>query len=398
MTVSFLLLWNAALVMAAGVPTRGGIDHNRNSQEAAMNMQSNGELGETTKQEQECTVQLDGSCVVSSKIKGDDTVASNLVIPPLPVPNKYGYVETLYGEKQKISGIGNRKVTEVTKERFQRMHEYMYTSVYGAPENNDNNDDDSIDWKNECRNNDELCTYWAATGECVNSASYMIIDCAPACYTCDKLIFENRCPIPLNVSEYDIWKHTNALNAMFEDIVSNDSYYSKQYGAITVLLRPGMKPNLHSTDDSTTTTAITNTTAIEDSPWIVMIDNFLTPKECNTLIRLGAKNGYEISTDVGIRQVDGTYSAVQSKGRTSSNTWCQNDECYFHPDTQNVLHKIANLTAIPIVNSEYLQLLKYNVGQFYNQHHDYVDHDIDRMQGVRIVTVFLYLNDVKKGK
>jgi hypothetical protein len=30
-------------------------------------------------------------------------------------------------------------------------------------------------------------------------------------------------------------------------------------------------------------------------------------------------------------------------------------------------------------------------------HHDYIEHDIERPQGVRILTVFLYLNDVEEG-
>jgi tRNA nucleotidyltransferase (CCA-adding enzyme) len=30
-------------------------------------------------------------------------------------------------------------------------------------------------------------------------------------------------------------------------------------------------------------------------------------------------------------------------------------------------------------------------------HHDYIAHNIDRQQGVRILTVFLYLNDVVGG-
>ena len=32
------------------------------------------------------------------------------------------------------------------------------------------------------------------------------------------------------------------------------------------------------------------------------------------------------------------------------------------------------------------------------QHHDFIDFHTKRAQGVRILTVFLYLNDVEKGK
>jgi prolyl 4-hydroxylase len=49
------------------------------------------------------------------------------------------------------------------------------------------------------------------------------------------------------------------------------------------------------------------------------------------------------------------------------------------------------------VNSEYLQFLKYDVGPFYQQHRNFIAFQVDRLPGVRIMTVFLYLNDVEEG-
>ena len=40
---------------------------------------------------------------------------------------------------------------------------------------------------------------------------------------------------------------------------------------------------------------------------------------------------------------------------------------------------------------------KYEVGQFYNPHHDYIGHQRDRQPGPRILTFFLYLTDVEEG-
>mmetsp|Transcript_21995 Transcript_21995/g.54352 ORF Transcript_21995/g.54352 Transcript_21995/m.54352 type:complete len:125 (-) Transcript_21995:298-672(-) len=51
----------------------------------------------------------------------------------------------------------------------------------------------------------------------------------------------------------------------------------------------------------------------------------------------------------------------------------------------------------PEENYEYLQLLEYQETQFYGSHHDYIEHHTQRAQGVRILTVFLYLNDVEEG-
>ena len=131
-------------------------------------------------------------------------------------------------------------------------------------------------------------------------------------------------------------------------------------------------------------------------PWIVVLENVVTPEESQTLIDLGAVIGYELSKDVGKRLFDGTFEASQSERRTSTNAWCYK-KCYDHPVTKRVLERIENLTGIPEMNSEYLQLLKYEEGQFYRQHHDYIPHNLQRPQGVRILTVFLYLNDVEAG-
>jgi prolyl 4-hydroxylase len=52
---------------------------------------------------------------------------------------------------------------------------------------------------------------------------------------------------------------------------------------------------------------------------------------------------------------------------------------------------------IPANNSEDLQLLRYEKGQFYRTHHDYIPHQVDRQCGPRILTFFLYLSDVEAG-
>ena len=74
-----------------------------------------------------------------------------------------------------------------------------------------------------------------------------------------------------------------------------------------------------------------------------------------------------------------------------------NDECYKDPFAQSAAAKIEALTGVPEANSEYLQLLRYSTGQFYRTHHDYIGHHVQRPSGPRILTAFLYLNDVEAG-
>ena len=40
---------------------------------------------------------------------------------------------------------------------------------------------------------------------------------------------------------------------------------------------------------------------------------------------------------------------------------------------------------------------RYKVGEKYAQHHDYLDLQLERNQGARMLTVYMYLNDVTAG-
>ena len=129
---------------------------------------------------------------------------------------------------------------------------------------------------------------------------------------------------------------------------------------------------------------------------VITIDDFITDDECERLIELGAHEGYERSADFGAKKFDGTFEAKKSETRTSENTWCFGD-CFRDPLAQSALKRIELLTGVPDSHSEYLQLLKYETGQFYRTHHDYIEHDREKRQGPRVLTAFLYLNDVEAG-
>ena len=52
---------------------------------------------------------------------------------------------------------------------------------------------------------------------------------------------------------------------------------------------------------------------------------------------------------------------VVSPVRTSRQAWCQPGiatECYNHPLTRRVAERVANLTGVPVVNSEFFQVLR----------------------------------------
>jgi prolyl 4-hydroxylase len=201
--------------------------------------------------------------------------------------------------------------------------------------------------------------------------------------------FDQRCPYDPDAPTI---LNPGDVHQLFQNITTLPEYAIYEPRILSMPNPPRRK-----TDDTTTTHDHDHDDdEIKDGPWVVTLENFLTDEECDTLINLGAVEGYKVSQDVGKRKFDGTYEGHINSGRTSTNAWCLK-ECFHDPVTQRVLNKIVNVTGVPDENSEYLQLLKYEVGQFYQQHHDYIGHHVQRTEGVRILTVFLYLNDVEAG-
>jgi prolyl 4-hydroxylase len=172
------------------------------------------------------------------------------------------------------------------------------------------------------------------------------------------------------------------LNEFFTNITTLESY---QQFEPNVLSRPSYLPG--DTEESTN---------YQIGPWVVVLENVVSQEEAELMIELGRVEGYERSEDVGELKFDGTIESNVNDGRTSTNAWCQND-CYKNETAKRVIERVTNITNIPEENSEYLQLLKYEVGQYYQTHHDYIDYDKERQSGVRMITVFLYLNDVEEG-
>jgi len=59
-----------------------------------------------------------------------------------------------------------------------------------------------------------------------------------------------------------------------------------------------------------------------------------------------------------------------------------------------ISHAYYAFKGIPVQNYEDVQLLKYEKGQYYSAHTDYIPY---RIEGPRIATLFMYLNNVTEG-
>lgn len=141
---------------------------------------------------------------------------------------------------------------------------------------------------------------------------------------------------------------------------------------------------------------------VSNDPPIIVFDKFLNNETIEAFLNYGAGK-YKRST--GLLIEDGKYKSTTTEIRTSQNTWCQTNECINNIHIQNMTEQISAMLNIPSLNFEFAQMLYYfpciegeeKNCSFYKRHHDFIQEDTERMQGPRIFTLFMYLNDVDKG-
>mmetsp|Transcript_17716 Transcript_17716/g.35351 ORF Transcript_17716/g.35351 Transcript_17716/m.35351 type:complete len:539 (-) Transcript_17716:504-2120(-) len=245
-----------------------------------------------------------------------------------------------------------------------------------------------------CRNKNKYCASLAAAGFCEaeygddlggnegeeSLYNFMMKECAPACQSCGLLYDEDLIWSCTPDTETNVFGEGD-LNHFFKRVVGEASFEG--------VIVPEYYVNIHSRPAHPENGKSPNEKNYHLGPWIVTLDGFLTDEECDRLKQLGSLEGYARSELEDADAEDDTY-------RTSTNSWCQN-ECSEDPVAQKVIEKISNLTGIPDSFSEYLQLLKYVPGQYYKEHHDYGQGESDFVPGPRMITLFLYLNDVEEG-
>lgn len=297
--------------------------------------------------------------VEATELTNVEVVSEASVVYPqnltFPAPKTYEGIGTDLGEPQHMDAT-------YSKEIYQRIED---ARVYVEREVRNNEKLSSI--HHLCKNMHSSCAFWSVVGECDNNPAYMHMNCAPVCQTCDQLHVETRCPIDPDV--IDAFSKPGDVNAFFERIISDEQYQKYQP---LVLSRP------------------------PEGPWLIQFENVLSQEEADRLIAIGGELGYERSADVGTEKEDGTFTKSVNSGRTSTNAWCLG-KCMEDEIALGVIKRIEDITLIPETNSENLQLLRYEPDQYYQEHSDYIPYQKDRQCGVRILTWYMYLNDVEEG-
>jgi len=127
-----------------------------------------------------------------------------------------------------------------------------------------------------------------------------------------------------------------------------------------------------------------------NNPQIQEIDDFLTPEECDTLIRMSE---YKLETSQVYSSKDNLHDTSH---RVSEQAWLKSIDSEI---VKRISDRVAKHSGYPIDNQEDLQVVKYKPGGFFNPHNDACDGDADfckRMNsksGPRYATYLIYLND-----
>jgi prolyl 4-hydroxylase len=164
-------------------------------------------------------------------------------------------------------------------------------------------------------------------------------NCAPACQSCDFLSTETRCPVDPNAPR--AWIEGD-LDRMFEKLTQEP--YLSTY-SVEILSSPAT-----------------------NGPWVITMEDIVNAAEAERLIELGSETGYTRSKGMAKNRPDGTPEHIVSEARTSSHTWCRH-ECSQDSIARSVIERLSNVTGIDKINSEFLQLLQYQPGQYYETHH-----------------------------
>jgi prolyl 4-hydroxylase len=125
---------------------------------------------------------------------------------------------------------------------------------------------------------------------------------------------------------------------------------------------------------------------VSSSPKMQVIEQFMSPSEIKEVLEM-VNTRFRRSEVV---EPDGRQAP--DKNRTSFSVFLRKSET---PLIEKIEKRAAEVTGIPIENLEPLQVVRYEHGQFYKPHYDYLPvTDSIRRNGQRKATVFVYLNNL----
>lgn len=200
-----------------------------------------------------------------------------------------------------------------------------------------------------CEDNYPNCVTWAAAGECSANPRFMVTECSRSCNSCGST------PCSPYATSVDSSSAADYLET-----------FARAAGLAEYTPR-----------------------VLSEDPWVIVLDTFLSPSEAESVVRVGG-HSFERSTE------GNNAAKAVSDSRTSSSSWCNVPKCEQHEIIKQVKARILSVLRMPEQNCEHLQVLRYEVGQFYKVHHDQSIASRS-FEGPRIYTFYMYLSDVPAG-
>ena len=304
----------------------------------------------------------------------DDGRFGKLVSTVDPNGGRTGPINTFVGHHFFITMHGVREglVNPTTDEQYFFTVSSELSNEFVIPK-------DATTSKTPCKDRYPVCQHEAQRGECTNNPGWMIVNCCQSCeevegygHLIDSEVRCTRERLNATIPAFDV----GSLDKLFTRWATEEEF---QKFDPHVVSSPG---KIHGGE--------------HDGPWILTFDSFIDDMEIEDLLKGAEYGGFERSTDQGrIISASGEKEKVVSTHRTSSNAWCRR-ECEVLPGVMAVSNRIEQITGIPQGNFESFQILRYDVGEYYKRHHDSPGKN-KSISGHRILTVFLYLNDVEEG-
>eukprot|EP01061_Rhynchopus_euleeides_P037318 TRINITY_DN633_c0_g2_i1.p1 TRINITY_DN633_c0_g2~~TRINITY_DN633_c0_g2_i1.p1 ORF type:complete len:517 (+),score=233.08 TRINITY_DN633_c0_g2_i1:32-1582(+) len=125
-------------------------------------------------------------------------------------------------------------------------------------------------------------------------------------------------------------------------------------------------------------------------PKVYFFEKMATPEECDAIIHAA---DHHISRS-GVVPHKGSKDSTIQNIRTSSHTWLTESV----PEVRTLMARILATTGFGVHDHEALQVLRYQMNQKYDAHHDYFDPQLYGGQKTnRAITCFIYLDDVEEG-
>jgi len=134
-------------------------------------------------------------------------------------------------------------------------------------------------------------------------------------------------------------------------------------------------------------------TVLSNSPYVCVIDNFISPKLCNHIISLA-------NPRIKPATVAKNSGREVSDGRTNQMTFLNHG---LDSRVDSLVLKISKLIGLPKAHAESLQVINYQIGERYDPHLDTFDPYKEgekvfvAKSGQRIATALFYLTDVEAG-